>query len=112
MKTPLTLTPRNAAALSQYATLVGMTPEAFLNRFLSEFLVNRFGDRESGNAEGFLASFTFKDYTTAMLVADWIKERLTFPNSRDTLEVEVFEIEGGYRIKAAWIGDGQMLQIC
>jgi len=63
------LTPRNAAAIAQYAELVGMTPEEFLNRFLAEFLVNRFGDRETGNAEPFLGSFTLKHRATALRAA-------------------------------------------
>jgi hypothetical protein len=32
MKSATTLTPRNAAAIAGYATLVGLTPEKFLNR--------------------------------------------------------------------------------
>jgi hypothetical protein len=85
------LTPRNAAAITQYAELVGMTPEAFLNAFLAEFLVTRFSDPQSGNSEPFLGGFEFKDRATAEHVAAWIKERVTVPGSRDTTEIKVFE---------------------
>jgi hypothetical protein len=47
------------AALKQYADLVGMSPEAFLNAFLAEFLVARFADPQSGEAEPFLLGFSF-----------------------------------------------------
>jgi hypothetical protein len=40
----LELMQSNAAALKQYADLVGISPEAFLNAFLEEFLVNRFSN--------------------------------------------------------------------
>jgi len=40
----LTLTSRNAAALCEYAELVGMTPGEFLNTFLTDLLVVRFSD--------------------------------------------------------------------
>jgi len=99
----LTLTKSNAKEVAKYASLVGQTPAEFLNRFLAEFLVNRFGDKETGNAEPFLLSFTFKDREVAERLAAWVRERLTFPNSRDATEVEIFEVEGGYRIRAAWI---------
>ena len=39
-----------------------MSPEEFLNAFLQEFFVARFADPQSGNAEPFLLSFTFKHY--------------------------------------------------
>jgi hypothetical protein len=107
-----TLTPRNTAALREYAELVGMAPNEFLNAFLAEFLVNRFGDSHSGNAEPFLLGFTFKDWITAERVAAWIKERITVPGSRETTEVEVFELpRGGFKVRAAWIGDGTMREI-
>ena len=90
-----------------------MTPTEFLNRFLAKFLVKGFGDPQIGDAEPFLGGFTFKDRVTAERVAAWIKERITVPDSRDVTEVEVFELpRGGFRIRAAWIGDGQMCQIC
>ncbi len=34
----LKVTKRNAAAIAKYATLVGLTPEKFLNGFLKFFL--------------------------------------------------------------------------
>jgi len=64
--TTFTLTAENAETLRQYATLVGLTPEDFLNAFLAEFLVNRFGDPETGNAEPFLGSFTLNHQATAL----------------------------------------------
>jgi hypothetical protein len=35
----LTFTQSNTTALKQYSDLVGISPEAFLNAFLQEFLV-------------------------------------------------------------------------
>ena len=53
----LTLTQSNAAALARYANLVGVSPE----EFLQEFLVARFSDPQSGEAEPFLCGFRFSD---------------------------------------------------
>ena len=89
-----------------------MTPNEFLNAFLAEFLVAHFGDPLIGAAEPFLGSFTFKDQATAERLAAWIKERVTVPNSRDTTELEVFEVKAGFKVRAAWIADGRMYEIC
>jgi hypothetical protein len=108
----LTLTQPNAAALERYADLAGVSPEEFLNRFLEEFLVARFSDPDCGDAEPFLLNFTFRDAMTAQRLAAWVTERLTVPGSRDTLEVEIFELpRGGFRVQAAWIGDGTMYKL-
>jgi hypothetical protein len=40
----LTLTKPNATAVKQYADLVGISPQEFLNAPLQEFLLNRFAD--------------------------------------------------------------------
>ena len=56
-----TLTPPNAVALEQYAELAGVTPQEFLNAFLAEFLVERFGDPQVGDAEPFLLGFSFNN---------------------------------------------------
>jgi hypothetical protein len=99
------LSESNAAVLERYADLVELSPETFLNRFIAEFLVNRFADPQSGNAEPFLLSFSLKVAATAQRLADWVKERLTVPSSRDRVEVEVFELpEDSFGVKAAWIG--------
>jgi hypothetical protein len=41
--------------------------------FLTEFLVNRFADPQSGDAEPFLFGFTFKDREPAERLAEWIR---------------------------------------
>jgi hypothetical protein len=108
-----TLTPRNAAALHLYAELVGVCSQEFLNRFLAEFLIAHFGDPQIGAAEPFLGSFEFKDREKAQRLANWIKERITVPTSRDRTEVEVLETpRGDFKVRAAWIGDGTMCEIC
>jgi hypothetical protein len=48
------LTKRNAAALAKSATLVGLTPEKFLNRFLKDYFVEQFEDDDNGIAEAYL----------------------------------------------------------
>lgn len=89
-----------------------MNPEEFLIAFLEEFLLARFADPQSGNAKPFLLSFTFKDYGKAEHLADWITNRLTVPGSRESLEVEIFELpEGGFKVRAALIGDGSMYKL-
>jgi hypothetical protein len=46
-------------------------------------------------------------------LANWIKERITVPTSRDRTEVEVLETpHGDFKVRAAWIGDGSMYEIC
>jgi hypothetical protein len=55
------LTPRTAAAVLHYAELVGLEPEEFLDASLEEFLLSRFADPQSGNAEPFLCGFRFSD---------------------------------------------------
>ena len=105
---PMNITKSNTLAVEHYAQLVDLSPEEFLNRFLKEFLVKRFSDPDSGEAEPFLLSFTFKNRAKAERLASWVKERLTFPNSRNTLEVEVLELpQGNFKVRAAWIGDGR-----
>ena len=112
MNSSFELSPRNAAAIARYAELVGLTPEAFLNAFLAEFLVNRFSDPRLGDAEPFLGGFTFKEEESAQRVAAWIRERLRGQSSIDTLEVEIFPVgKGGFKIRAAWIGDGRMYEL-
>jgi hypothetical protein len=84
--------------------LTGLSPELFLNAFLEEFLVARFTDQRSGEAEPFLLSFTLRDAATAQRLAGWVKERLTVPDGRDQLEVEVFELPtSGFKVRAAWL---------
>jgi len=97
------LTPRNAAALRQYARLAGVTPNEFLNRFLTEFLVARFSD-DGGDAEPFLGSFTFKSRKKAERLADWIRER------DPALAVEVFPVDNGFKVRASYVFDGKILQ--
>src|SRR6516162_10817922 len=105
-ETSFTLTPRNVAALHLYAELVGVSSQEFLNRFLVEFLIAHFGDPQIGAAEPFLGSFEFKDREKAERLANWIKERITVPTSRDRTEVEVLELsQGGFKVRAAWVGD-------
>ena len=100
------LTPRNVAALHLYAELVGVSSQEFLNRFLVEFLIAHFGDPQIRAAEPFLGSFEFKDREKAERLANWIKERITVPTSRDRTEVEVLELsQGGFKVRAAWVGD-------
>src|SRR5215471_11156466 len=106
------LTPRNVAALHLYAELVGVSSQEFLNRFLVEFLLAHFGDPQIGAAEPFLGSFEFKDREKAERLANWIKERVTFLNSRETTEVEIFEVKGSFKVRAAWVVDGDMCPIC
>ena len=60
----LRLTP-HAAAIAQYAELLSLTPEQFLNAFLAKFLLTRFADPQIGAAEPFLGSFTFNDRETS-----------------------------------------------
>ena len=107
------LTPRNVAALHLYAELVDVSSQEFLNRFLVEFLIAHFGDPQIGATEPFLSSFEFKDREKAERLANWIKERITVPTSRDRTEVEVLELsQGGFKVRAAWVGDGDMGPIC
>jgi hypothetical protein len=68
----LMITQNNAAALKQYSDLVGVSPQEFLNRFLAQFLLNRFSDPDIGEAEPFLLGFTFKDPATAERLVGWI----------------------------------------
>jgi len=69
-ETKLKLTKRNAAAIDQYAALVGLTPQKFLNRFLEDFLTDFWDDdKDNGNAEEYLGRFTFKDRETAERLA-------------------------------------------
>jgi hypothetical protein len=83
-----------------------------INRFLVEFLIAHFGDPQIGATEPFLSSFEFKDREKAERLANWIKERITVPTSRDRTEVEVLELsQGGFKVRAAWIGDGDMHEI-
>lgn len=56
--------------VEHYADLVGVSPEEFLNRFLEEFLVARFADAQTGNAEPFMLSFTLADAGKAQRLAD------------------------------------------
>ena len=89
-----------------------MNPQEFLNAFLEEFLVARFADPDSGEAEPFMLSFAFKDRERAARLVGWVTERLRIPDGRDSLEVEVFELpQDGFKARAAWIGDGQMYEI-
>jgi hypothetical protein len=69
--------------LAQYANLVGVSPEEFLNAFLQEFLVTRFSDPDIGEAEQFMLGFSFQERARAERLAAWIKERLTVPGSRE-----------------------------
>jgi hypothetical protein len=50
----INLTPRTAAMVDDYAKLCGMKPEEFLDAFVEEFLVNRFADPQTGDADPFL----------------------------------------------------------
>jgi hypothetical protein len=84
----LTLTPDNVASLERYAELADVTPTEFLNRFLQEFLVARFADVQSGEAESFLGSFEFQSRDQAERLAAWIKERVT-DDSGVAAEVEM-----------------------
>jgi hypothetical protein len=102
-----TLTPRNAAALRQYAELAGVSQQEFLNHFLEKFLVDHFGDPQVGAGEPFMGSFTFKDREGAERLAAWTKERLNDPE----LEIEVLGEKGGFKIKAAYISWGRMYEI-
>src|SRR5262245_48117082 len=99
---PLTIP--NAVALRQYAALAGVSPETFLNAFLQEFLVNRFGDPQSGDAEPFLGSFAFKSRKKAEHLAAWIRGR------DPALEVEVLPAKDGFRVRAAYVFDGNIMQ--
>jgi hypothetical protein len=51
----LKLTRRNAAAVAKYASLVGLTPAAFLKHYLTDFWDD---DNDDGNAEQYLGNFT------------------------------------------------------
>ena len=64
-------------AIAQYATVVGLTPEKFLNGvpgtvFLS---VPANDDNDNGNAEEYLDRFTFKNRATAERLAAWMLDR-------------------------------------
>ena len=71
------------------------------------FLLSRFADPHSGEAEPFLLGLTFKDYATAERVAAWTQERLNDPE----LEIQVLESSrGDFKIKAAYISHGRMVR--
>jgi hypothetical protein len=100
-----TLTPANAAAIAQYAKLAGVTPAEFLNRFLAEFLVARFADAQSGEAEPFLGSFEFQDRIGAERLATWIKERDPF------LQIDILQSKAGFKVRASYEFDGKTMQV-
>jgi hypothetical protein len=102
--TNFTLTPPNAAALAQYADLAGVTPAEFLNKLLEQ-MFERFADPQSGEAEPFLSSFTFKTRPQAERLAEWIRER------DPELEIEVLPSEGGFRVGASYEFDGKTMQV-
>jgi hypothetical protein len=84
-----------------------------LNRFLVEFLIAHFRDPQIRATEPFLGSFEFKERENAERLANWIKESITVPTSRDRTEVEVLELsQGRFKVRAAWIGDESMYEIC
>jgi hypothetical protein len=67
------LTKHNAATVTRYAALVGLTPEKFLNRFLEDFPTDFWDDdKDNGNAAEYLGRFTFKDRGTAERLAAWM----------------------------------------
>jgi hypothetical protein len=98
-----------------YAGLVGLTPEKFLNRFLEDFLTDPWDDRnDNGNAEYYLGSFALKDLATAERLADWMQyrfEKLGY-GPEVKFEVEVIESPSGkFRVVAASFSRGQMCRI-
>ena len=111
--TELKLTKRDAAALAKYATLVGLRPKKFLNRFLEDFLREEFGYNDR-HAEGYLANFTFKNRRKAERVAAWMLKRYHKNNHHpgDRFEVGVIESSRGkFRIVATEFVHGMMCQI-
>jgi hypothetical protein len=101
------LTPRTVTMVDHYAELCGMSPEEFLNAFLQEFLVARFADPQSGNAEPFLLSFTFKHYGTAERLAEWVKERPTGPRLKRNPRGR--NLRGGRRVQGPSYADRRRL---
>jgi hypothetical protein len=101
----LTLTPSNAATVAQYAELVGIPPAEFLNRFLQEFLVNRFADPQSGEAEPFLGSFAFQSRDQAERLAEWIRQR------DPSLTIDILESKAGFKVRAGYLFDGKTMQV-
>jgi len=101
-----TLTPPNAVALEQYAELAGVTPQEFLNAFLAEFLVERFGDPQVGDAEPFLLGFLFKQREKAERLAEWIRKR------DPELEIAIRESREGFKVRATYMFDGRVNEIC
>jgi hypothetical protein len=107
----LALTAPNAAAVSKYADLVGLTPEKFLNKFLKEELTP-FEDLGDGRAEEYLIAFRFKDRATAERLAAWIRDRFNRNTAVHKFEVEVIESpKGKFRVSAAFFSRGQMSPI-
>src|SRR5262249_11675458 len=96
----------NAAVLRQYAALASVTPAEFLNRFLAEFLVERFADPQCGDAEPFLLGFPFKTREKAERLADWIKDR------DPELQIQILESREGFKLKATYMFDGRLNEIC
>ena len=56
-----------------------MSSEAFLNAFLAEFLVNRFENSQTGNAESLPAGAHVQGSGKAERLGAWIRERITIP---------------------------------
>jgi hypothetical protein len=113
-ETNLKLARRNAAVVEKYATLVGVTPEKFLNRFLGDYFVGQFEDLNNGNAEEYLGNFTLEDRARAEHLAAWMLERFEKLGRGPEVKFEVEVIEkpqGKFRVVAAMFYRGQMCQV-
>jgi hypothetical protein len=50
-----------------------------------------------------LLGFEFQTREQAQRLAEWIKERLGFPDCRDRLQVEIIQISNRFKVQAVWI---------
>jgi hypothetical protein len=112
MKTSITLTKQNAAAIAKYAGFVGCTETEFLNKFLADFMIQQFEDPDAGALEGYLASFKFRDHPAAERLLAWLENRTREDSIRSgfpiTLEARIEEsAEGFFTIEATQSYNGQ-----
>jgi hypothetical protein len=64
IKMTIALTPENSGRLSEYANLIGWTPDELANHLLADSL-DWFSDARSGILERFLGSIDYPDRETA-----------------------------------------------
>ena len=75
MKTAVTLTPENAAAVAQYAELSGRTPGEFLAELLNSQIEN-FADPKTGSIDDHLANLHYPTRASAERVLAWLENRI------------------------------------